>query len=290
MTHILSYKNAPPLQEPLPGSLYDLALAEAKRDGASEESLPRYFEPETAPGKKPVGILFIHGYCASPLQGIELAKKLFAQGYAVYLPRLKGHGTTPQDLRHRKWAEWHRDVELGYQFIRTRCDKVYVLGLSLGGTLGYLLATEYPEIAGVITNGAIFKVAHWGARSLRTIEAILEHVFRTDLGIFHESLIMPKVDIPQDELHYSYNIYPLRSTYQILELADHVRERLPAVHCPVLVIQSPADNVVHRDCPDIIMDNISSLKKEVLWYGDKHISVVHPAEDITKKILDFIAE
>ncbi len=289
MSHVLSFKNAPERCVPQPGSLYDLAIVEAQRDGASDLFFPRFFEPCREDGNRPEGVLLIHGYCASPLQGIELAKMFYAKGYAVYMPRLKGHGTTPDDLRTRKWAEWHRDVELAYQFISSKCSRVHILGLSLGGTLGYLLASEYPEVASITTNGAIFKVAHRGAKALRVVEAVLEHVFRTDLGIVHESFGMPKVRIPAEELHYSYDIYPLRATYQILELADHVRSRLSLIRCPALIIQSEKDTVVHRDSACIIRDGISSTKKEVLWYGEKHISLVHPAADISERIQAFIA-
>lgn len=275
-------------QIPLPGSLFEQQVNEARRDGAAKNALPFYVEPDQVGNIQRTGILLLHGYCAGPAQCFPLAQELYAQGFAVYIPRLRGHGTTPEDLRRCKWSEWHRDVELAYQFLRSRCERIFVLGLSLGGTLGYLLASEYPEIKGVVTNGAIFKVAHWGAKPLRIVEAVLEHVFRTDLGVIHHSFGMPKVTVPEHEQHFSYDTYPLRANYQIMELADYVHEHLSKVQCPVLVIQSEKDNVVHRDSAEIITSSIASTKKDVLWYGDEHVILDQPGEDIIKRILDFI--
>jgi carboxylesterase len=282
------YEGFPPVQSPLPGTLYEQQVHEAQADGVAELNLPKYFEPQWPAGKEKIGILCVHGYTASPLQGLELAKFFYQQGLAAYLPRLKGHGTTPEDLRRCKWADWTRDVELAYQFLKSRCEKVFIVGFSLGGTLAYAVASGNPDIAGVVTNGAIFKIAHWGAVPLRVIEAVLEHVFRTDMGVFYKPFGMPKVQVPAEERHYTYDIYPLRATYQILELADYVRERLGKIKCPVLAIQSLKDNVVHSSSAQIIIDNISSAQKEKLWYGEKHIELVRPSADILAKIKSFL--
>ena len=51
---------------------------------------------------------------AAPLEVRELAKYLGRLGYWVYVPRIKGHGTTPEDLAGRTYLEWIESVEEGY--------------------------------------------------------------------------------------------------------------------------------------------------------------------------------
>ncbi|MBU0580876.1 MAG: alpha/beta hydrolase [Candidatus Margulisbacteria bacterium] len=167
-----------------------------------------------------------------------------------------------------------------FQFIRSRCEKIYVVGFSLGGTLAYLLGSEYPDIAGIVTNGAMFKAAHRGANILRAIESVLER-FNLDLGLH-------KIPVLDETKHFAYEIYPMRSTYQILEMADYTQPRLKNIKCPVMVIQASNDNVVHKKSVKIIDSNISSKQKEIIWFGEQHMSLVHPQKEIYQKILDFI--
>ena len=61
-------------------------------------------KPFVVRGKsKNLGILLSHGYMAAPLEVKELANFLGKMGYWVYVPRLKGHGTSPDDLATRSY-------------------------------------------------------------------------------------------------------------------------------------------------------------------------------------------
>ncbi len=48
---------------------------------------------------------------AAPAEVKELARALGRMGYWVYAPRLKGHGTAPEDLATRKFADWIESVD-----------------------------------------------------------------------------------------------------------------------------------------------------------------------------------
>jgi len=63
----------------------------------------------------------------------DLAQFYADQGFTVALPRLAGHGTTPEDLEKRKYQEWIEDVEKAYQWLKERTSKRFVTGLSMGG-------------------------------------------------------------------------------------------------------------------------------------------------------------
>jgi alpha-beta hydrolase superfamily lysophospholipase len=62
---------------------------------------------------KNVGILLSHGYMAAPLEVKKLANFLGQLGYWVYVPRLKGHGTSPEDLATRSYQDWIGSVDRG---------------------------------------------------------------------------------------------------------------------------------------------------------------------------------
>jgi hypothetical protein len=68
-----------------------------------------------------MGVVLIHGYMAAPLEMKELAVYLGRRGVWVYVPRLKGHGTSPDDLAQRTYRDWMDSVDCGYAIINSIC-------------------------------------------------------------------------------------------------------------------------------------------------------------------------
>ncbi|MBW1815491.1 MAG: 1-acyl-sn-glycerol-3-phosphate acyltransferase, partial [Deltaproteobacteria bacterium] len=85
--------------------------------------------------KKAIGVVLVHGYMAAPLEVRELALYLGKRGVWVYVPRVKGHGTSPDDLATRAYSDWIDSVDEGYAIISNLCDKVVVGGFSNGAGL-----------------------------------------------------------------------------------------------------------------------------------------------------------
>ena len=93
---------------------------------------------------KKVGILLSHGYMAAPREVKGLAYFLGKMGYWVYVPRLKGHGTSPDDLALRSYQDWMRSIDRGYAIISSICRKVVVGGFSTGaGPLASIMLFEF---------------------------------------------------------------------------------------------------------------------------------------------------
>ncbi|MGB5156963.1 alpha/beta hydrolase [Desulfobacterium sp. N47] len=81
------------------------------------------------------GILLVHGYLAAPEEVRPLADYLYKQGYTVYVPRLRGHGTSPDDLALRTWEDWLHSVERGYMILANSARDVVLGGVSMGAGL-----------------------------------------------------------------------------------------------------------------------------------------------------------
>jgi len=111
-----------------------------------------------AVGKSRVGVLVIHGYTGSPQSMGYLARSLAQAEYTVATPRLAGHGTTPADMATKTASNWIADVNEGIDWLKERCDSLFVTGLSMGGTLTLYLAAQYPDLfKGIIPiNSAVF--------------------------------------------------------------------------------------------------------------------------------------
>ncbi|NCC45349.1 MAG: hypothetical protein EOM18_17585, partial [Clostridia bacterium] len=84
------------------------------------------------------GVLLIHGYMAAPAEMRLLAEHLYAKGYTVYVCRLRGHGTVPEDLALRYWQDWYESVNRGYIILKNSCKRLAVVGFSTGAGLALL--------------------------------------------------------------------------------------------------------------------------------------------------------
>ncbi len=105
----------------------------------------------------PTGVLLLHGFTGSPSSMRPWAEHLHEAGYTVSVPRLPGHGTTWQELNATPWRNWYDEADRVFADLRSRCDTVFVAGLSMGGCLALRLAEEHgDQVAGlVLVNPAV---------------------------------------------------------------------------------------------------------------------------------------
>ena len=78
------------------------------------------------------GIAICHGFTGSPLSVLPWAEHLAAQGFAVSVPLLPGHGTDWRQLALSDWHDWHGTFEAAYLELAARTDDCFVAGLSMG--------------------------------------------------------------------------------------------------------------------------------------------------------------
>src|SRR5690349_5123499 len=97
------------------------------------------------------GVLVCHGFTGTPQSMRPWAERLAADGLTVRLPRLPGHGTTWQEMNRTRWADWLAAAERSFAELVDRCDRVFVMGLSMGGALALRIAErQAPHVAGVV--------------------------------------------------------------------------------------------------------------------------------------------
>src|SRR5271169_2124203 len=99
----------------------------------------------------PVGVLLCHGFTGTPQSLRPWAEYLTEAGLTVRVPRLPGHGTSWQEMNRTRWEDWYAEADRNYRELRERCSKVFVMGLSMGGTLTLGLAEQYGDaISGIV--------------------------------------------------------------------------------------------------------------------------------------------
>ena len=111
-------------------------------------------EPFAFPGSGPearTGVLLVHGFTGTPMSMRPWGEHLAAEGFTVRCPLLPGHGTRWQDCNTSTHDQWTTAVGEAFDALDAECDRVFVAGLSMGGTLATRLAEVRPDdMAGLL--------------------------------------------------------------------------------------------------------------------------------------------
>ena len=190
-------------------------------------------EPIDLPGG-PVGVLLSHGFTGTTQSMRPWAEHLAAAGLTVRAPRLPGHGTTWQDMNTTSWDDWYGELERAFDDLRRRCESVFVMGLSMGGTLTLRLAEQRAaDVAGIVVVNTSLASDRKDAR----LAPLLSKVVPSFPGVGS--------DIKKEGVtELAYARVPLKAFVSLRAAWPVVRADLAKITCPVLVFRSVVDHVV----------------------------------------------
>ena len=235
-------------------------------------------EPFSAAGG-PHGALVLHGFTGCPQSMRGLAQAYADAGFAVELPRLPGHGTTVDDMITTGWDDWIGTAEAVYADLASRCERVVVAGLSMGGLLTAWLAAAHPEIAGIVCiNPAIDPAAD---SFVEMMQASL------DQGIDRMPAIASDIADPsQTEL--AYDATPIAPVIEMVRAQQDLFDRLGDITCPVLICNSPQDHVVPPVSSDLLAERVSGPVERVTLERSYHVATLdHDKDLIFERAIEF---
>ena len=240
-----------------------------------------YFHPGSQ-----VGCVLVHGLTSTPQEVRELGAFLAQSGYSVLAIRLPGHATSHRDLHRAHWRDWLARVEDGVHLAQAICDRVYLVGLSLGGALS-LTYGAYQPIQGVISMSTPYFLPHPSLRFLDPLAVLLRW-----LSPFVRAL--PKFQ-PLDyqnpaatDKHLGYRVYPTRALYEAALLLREMRKTLPDIRCPCLILHSKQDRGVLPRNAELLHRHIGSHTKELHWIENSgHVLTMDRAKE---KVFDSVCE
>jgi pimeloyl-ACP methyl ester carboxylesterase len=102
--------------------------------------------------KTPYSIVYIHGFGASPMEGDPVHRFLAAHfGANLFATRLPEHGISRENGMEYLSAQALADAAgEAYQIGKSLGDKVIVVGTSMGGSLGLLLASQQADLHALV--------------------------------------------------------------------------------------------------------------------------------------------
>ena len=244
------------------------------------QPLSRPARPELT-GDRPIGVLLLHGYSGSPASMRPWAEYLAGKGYAVEAPLLPGHGTRWQDLNRVSWTDWADEASAALDRLLAACDRVVVCALSMGGSLGLLLAEQRPgDVAGLVLVNPFVSSKRKELMAL----PLLKHAVPS-LGGITNDIKKPG----QDEIGYPR--LPLKGLAEIVKMWKQVVPDLPKVTQPLLYFRSTEDHVIDPSSGPTVLSAVSCRDcHERLLENSYHVATLdNEAEIIFAESADFIA-
>ena len=245
-------------------------------------------EEKVLPGAEPfffegseVGCLVSHGFTGTT-QSMRFLGEYLAQegGFSVIGPRLTGHGTRPEDMARATAEDWIRDLERAMDTLRQRCQKIFITGLSMGGTLTLYMAAMHADVfsGAVPINGAVFL----NSPDMAAL-AFMAEAPATVPGVGSD---IKKPGITE----LAYPVVPVPAIRHLYALMAATRELLPRVVCPTLVFQSRDDHVVAPENAPYIVEHVGADEKQLIWLDESyHVATLdNDKELIARETLQFI--
>ncbi|MGL5811430.1 MAG: alpha/beta hydrolase [Nocardioides sp.] len=235
--------------------------------------------PDRTEGRR-IGVLLSHGFTGSPYSVRPWANHLAAQGFAVELPLLPGHGTTWQDLNRTGWSDWYVEIAGAFRRLRADCDAVVVAGLSLGGALVLRLAADQGEaVSGVIVVNPALATQRKDVYAL----PLMKYLVPAFPGIV-DDIKKPGVT------EHGYPKTPLKAAASMMAGWKPLRADLGRISAPLLMFKSTEDHVVDPSSFRIILEGIASTDISTRMLADSyHVATLdNDASEIQEESVRFV--
>jgi alpha-beta hydrolase superfamily lysophospholipase len=204
------------------------------------------------------------------------ADALLAQGIAVLLVDMDGHGENPRPQRFPQIVE---DVAAAVGWLRERYERVGVLGISLGG------AVAVRAVAGGVDVDA-----------LAVLEAPPQLSF-TRADMRREALALARLrhlhvfsDSTAEHMVRTWSTAPIRaeiSTWDLIAVLDLLGS-LPRIEAPMLLLYGASDAIVKRSQAEQVRDAAPPNARFRLVPGASHLTLILN-RDVPREIGEWFA-
>ena len=237
------------------------------------------------------GVLLIHGLTGTPNEMRIIAKGLNQAGFTVYAMQLAGHCGDEADLCQTTWQDWYQSVQQAADFLKQHVDHLFVAGLSMGALLSLKLAADYPQLVkGVGVYGVTFTYDGWSmpfwAKQLFFLLTFLKklHLFqktsfieKPPYGLKDERIraTVAASMFSGDSTAAGLAGNPFPALAEMQWLAKKVRQQLPQVIAPCLIMHSGHDDIANINTnARLVEKNVSGPTRFVVLDDSYHLITI----------------
>jgi carboxylesterase len=180
------------------------------------------------------------------------------------------------------YLDWLGEAEAALHALAKRKAKVFVTGLSMGGTLTLNLAARFPRLV-------------QGVAPIAAAVGVFAEAFSEVLMINPAPKRVPGIgsDIKDPSAkELAYEEVPVRCMGEIVVLVNATSNLLHKITCPVLIVQGRDDHVVAPANATTIAMTVRSNDVRLLWLDESyHVSTLDNDKDlIVERVGRFFSE
>jgi carboxylesterase len=248
-------------------------------------------------GSGRTGFLLVHGLGGTPIEFKFAARGLARLGFAVHCCQLAGHCGDGADLLATRWSDWYESVEAALERMRGECDTVLVGGLSMGAVLALHLAAERPrDVDGLVLYAPTFWYDGWAVPWYRvllpfllltapgrlTISTLYRFVEREPYGIKDPAIraVVAAALQSGDTTQAGILVTPGRSLCEFGVLAKRVRQELPEIRTPTLIVQAREDDLSSIRNAELLQRRLGGTVSTLVLDDSYHIVTVDRQRDL----------
>ena len=245
------------------------------------------------------GVLLIHGLTGAPAEMKLVARQLHRQGYSVYAPLLAGHGVDRETLIKTRWQDWQQSVQVAAEALARETKEVFSAGICVGGKLAMMAAHQCPGLfQAVAIYSPCFRYDGWNvpfyypllSRNIGWLSRIpfldrLSFSETESIGIKDERLRRLMENMTAEGVIENF---PGKGLVEMHRLGKALKEKLPHMRTPTLILHAPEDDLSSPDNARYISRHIGA-PHELAWIEDSYhmIHVDRQHRRVTNLTADF---
>ncbi|HEY4073855.1 MAG TPA: alpha/beta fold hydrolase [Herbaspirillum sp.] len=246
-------------------------------------------------------VILLHGLCGSLLELGTIPKALKKINCTVVVMNIPNYSAAfTEPATSPDWMEWCAIVENKILRLKEEFKTVSICGLSMGATLALAVAARSNALLSIVLLSPVLYYDGWSIPWYHKLMGIPYWLGYRDWTYKETSPYGIKnfdmrrrvaATLKKDGIAaVGAAAIPGRQLWGAQKLMSFVRHALPLVSCNTLIIHSIDDETASPKNAELILKNIQSEVRKIIWLGDCYhiITVDNEREIVTNETAEFL--
>ena len=274
-------------------SIFNVAMRVRARSEAgriaADTPFGRAFQSVDYVGRGDLGVLLFHGIHGTPEDFKFVMAALRERHIHFHAPMLGGDRPSPATALGFTDATLARYARVGYERLAKRCNRIVVVGFSMGGVQATDVAGRF-DVEGLVVVAPGYRIAkRWYLPP--SIEAWCR-VLAPVVPLVPKAIPAAINDPNAAKDYRDLRTVSVPAAVALADYSPQVLARADKITAPVLCLLSGQDIVVDNAAAQSAVESFASERKRIVWYHDAAHVILwdYGREQATAAILDFVAE